>query len=963
MTRLAPQPGERIDRRQRLRFSFDGETVEGLEGDTIASALFAGGRRVFSRSFKYHRPRGLLCCSGACANCLVAVDGRPGVRACTEPARAGIRVEHLNAWPSLQRDALRAVDRFGGAFTPPGFYYKTMIRPRRLWPVFEWGLRRIAGLGRLAKQDERRWRTSYRRRHADVLIIGGGLAGLSAAIAAAQAGADVVLVDDGPRAGGRLLHEGGHERAAELAGAARGLGVEVLTEASALGYYDGLVAVWQGSVLHQIRARAHVAATGTIDQPLVFAGNDLPGVMTSDGARRLAALYAVRPGSRAVVATTGDRGLQAALALREAGVQLALVTDERAGSAAIPIAAELAELGVEVLAGATIIRADGDDRVERATIARIAADGRREPGSERTVDCDLVVVSGGSLPATSLLAQAGAAMAFEPASGQFLPGEMPAHVQSAGEIAGLHDDDAIELSGAIAGTSAAHAAGDGGDDGARARLADERAELERLRDGPGTSAVAPASCGATDQEGKAFVCLCEDVTDKDIAYAAAEGYDSIELSKRYTTVTMGPCQGRMCQLASIRAVGRHTNVDAQAVGQTTARPPWTPVPMGVLAGRPFEPAKRSSIHARHRALGANVMWAGDWRRPYDYGDPAREVRAVHDAAGIIDLSSLGKLLVQGPQAGELLDRLYPNRLSNLKVGRLRYGVLGSDAGRIKDDGTIFRLDERGFYVTTTSSGAGAVEEWFAWWLADWRLDAHITDVTQTLAAVNLAGPRARAILQRLTDLDCSPDAFGYLDGRRAHVAGIPALVLRIGFVGELGYEIHAPAAHGQALWDAIVAAGAEDGIEPFGMEPQRVLRLQKAHVIVGQDTDGESNPYSASMPWIVKLDKEGDFVGRWALEHAAEREQPQTLVGFRMPAGAGAPPHEGAAVVVDGASAGRVTSARHSERLGHAIGLAWVPAALSHAGARIEIADEGRSLSAEVVRGPFYDPDNERQRA
>ena len=955
MTRIAPQPGERIDRRQTLRFSFDGERAEGLQGDTIASALFAGGRRVFSRSFKYHRPRGLLCCSGACANCLVAVDGRPGVRACTEPLRSGMRVEHLNAWPSLERDVMRAVDKFGGPFMPPGFYYKTMIRPRRLWPVFEWGLRRIAGLGRLAKQDEREWRTSYRRRHADVLVIGGGLAGMSAALAAADLGADVVLVDDGPQAGGRLLHEGSHERAHELAGAVRERGVEMLAGASALGYYDGLVPVWQGSVLHQVRARAHVTATGTIDQPLVFVGNDMPGVMTSDGARRLATLYAVLPGSRAVVATTGDRGLHAALALHEAGVQIALVVDER--SAATPAATLLAGHGITVRTGCTVVRADGDDAVAQATIAQVGPDGRPLAGSERSVACDLVVVSGGSLPATSLLAQAGSEMAFDIPSGQFLAGQTPAHVQAAGEVAGVDGADAIELSGSIAGARAAHAAGFG-DEVSRAHADDMQSALTRLRAVPAAPAAAPSSCRSG--KGKAFVCLCEDVTDKDIAYSVAEGYDSIELAKRYTTVTMGPCQGRMCQLASIRAVALHTGVDARAVGQTTARPPWTPVPMGVLAGRPFQPAKRSSIHARHRALGANVMWAGDWRRPYDYGDPAGEVRAVHDAAGIIDLSSLGKLLVQGPQAGEFLDRLYPNRFSNLKPGRLRYGVLGSDAGRIMDDGTICRLDEHGFYVTTTSSGAGAVEEWFAWWLADWRLDVHLTDLTQTLAAVNLAGPQARAILERLTDLDCSADAFRYLDGRRAHVAGIPALVLRLGFVGELGYEIHAPAVHGPALWDAIVAAGAQDAIRPFGMEPQRVLRLEKAHVIVGQDTDSESNPYSASMSWIVKLDKEDDFVGRWALEHAAVREHRETLVGFRC--ADGAPPHEGAAIVVDGAPAGRVTSARFSERLGRAIGLAWVPTALAGDGTRITIVDEQLSFDAEVVIGAFYDPDGKRQR-
>ena len=327
----------------------------------------------------------------------------------------------------------------------------------------------------------------------------------------------------------------------------------------------------------------------------------------------------------------------------------------------------------------------------------------------------------------------------------------------------------------------------------------------------------------------------------------------------------------MCQLTAIRLMASETGQSLEQVGTTTARPPWHAVPMGVLAGRPFEPAKRSSIHGRHRDLGATIMWAGDWRRAYDYGDPRGEALAVHEAAGLIDVSTLGKLIVRGPDAGELLDRLYPNRLSNLKPGRIRYGVVTSDAGRIVDDGTVCRLDDDTFYVTTTSSGAGAMYEWFAWWLADWRLRVHLTDVTQGLGAVNLAGPRAREIMAAVTDLDCSPEAFTYLDAKRADVAGVPCLILRIGFVGEVGYELHFPAAHGEALWDALLDTGAEHGLRPFGLEPQRILRLQKLHILVGQDTDSESNPYAAAMPWIVKLDKEQDFIGRWALERFAER--------------------------------------------------------------------------------------------
>ena len=292
---------------------------------------------------------------------------------------------------------------------------------------------------------------------------------------------------------------------------------------------------------------------------------------------------------------------------------------------------------------------------------------------------------------------------------------------------------------------------------------------------------------------------------------------------------MGPSQGRFSQLASIRALGAHTGLTLDQVGMTTARPPWVSVPMGVLAGRPFEPAKRSAIHGRQREQNATVKWAGDWRRAYDYGDPEAEALAVHEHAGVIDVSTLGKLLVRGKDAGEILDRLYPNRFSNLKPGRIRYGVMTSDAGRIMDDGTICRLDDESFYVTTTSSGAGAIEEWFGWWLATWDLEARVTDVTQALCAINLAGPKAREILAGLTDLDVSPEGFTYLDGKRGKVAGVDALLLRIGFVGEVGYEIHFPAAYGEHVWDALVEAGAR----PFGLEPQRILRLQKQHIIVG----------------------------------------------------------------------------------------------------------------------------------
>jgi sarcosine oxidase subunit alpha len=918
MSRLPKQPGERIDRGRIVRFTFDGKPVEAFEGDTIGSALYAKGQRTFSRSFKYHRRRGLMCCAGQCPNCIVAVDGAPGVRACVEPVTEGMRVEHLNATPGLELDVMRATDLVGTRFTPPGFYYKTFIRPRRLWPLYEKVLRHAAGLGVLRKeQADREWRTEYRRRHADVLVVGGGIAGRAAAKTAAEAGADVVLVAE--------------DTLEPLAG------VETLDRACALAYFDGMVPVWQGDTLHQIRAKAHVFATGTIEQPLVFAGNDLPGVMLSGGAMRLLDRYAVRPGTRAVIATTSEWGLRAAARLHDAGVQIAAVADLRPTPG--PAAEELAGRGIEVLGGHTVIEARGSKQVTQAVLAPLGNDA-----AARTFDCDLLVVSGGAIPATSLLSQAGARTVYDEQSGVFVLAEpLPANVYAAGEVAGFEDAEAIARSGERAGRLAA---------GGRAYEADapppppERAP----------AAVPPPVAGAT--RGKCFACLCEDVTAKDIKLSIDEGYDSIELSKRYTTVTMGPCQGRMCQLASVRLMAKETGQRLQDVGTTTARPPYVSVPMGVLAGRPFQPAKRSAIHGRHRELKANIKWAGDWRRAYDYGDPQGEALAVHEAAGLIDVSTLGKLLVRGPDAGAFLDRLYPNRFSDLKPGRIRYGVISSDAGRIVDDGTIGRIDEDTYYVTTTSSGAGAVEEWFSWWLADWRMEVKLTDVTQGLAAVNLAGPKAREILAALTDLDCSADAFKYLDAKQAKVAGVSCLILRIGFVGEVGYEIHCAAAHGEHLWDALIEAGRPHGIKPFGLEPQRILRLQKMHILVGQDTDSESTPFGAAMPWIVKLDKEADFIGKWALEHYADEEPATRLVGFTL--GDGYVPTEGS-VIIDavGDPAGQVTSARFSPVLDRVIGMAWVPSRLARDGATVTISDQGRTVSANIQTRPFYDPEGE----
>jgi len=860
--RMEPRQGERIDRTKPVSFSFAGWKIDGFEGDTLGSAAFATGKRVFSRSFKYHRPRGLLCCSGHCPNCLMTVDSVPNVRVCTEPIRQGAVVEGQNVRWSLDFDFMSVTDKVGGPFTPVGFYYRTFIRPRRLWPLYEKFLRSAAGLGKLDEHagHSRRYDTEHRK--ARVLVVGGGEAGRTAALAAAATGPGVVLVDEDARLNALQLQ-----------------GVEVLAPARALGIWEGgLVPVDAGTVLYRFRAERIVVATGATEQPLVFPGNDLVGVMLPSAVRRLVRDFSIKPGNRAVVLAADDAGLEIVDDLSEAEVEIARMIDLRETRPR-----ELVAQG-------------GKGRVRRVLV------------DEESIDCDLVVASAGRQPAYSLLAQAGARIEFDSELGVFVPTELPSGVEAFGSVTG---------------------------------------------EGLGKIDPEPAYGG----KGKCFVCVCEDVTTKDMKRAIVEGFDSIELAKRYTTTTMGPCQGKLCHLPSIRLYAKENRMYEAAIGTTTARPPWAPVELGLLAGRDLTPTRRTSMHWSHAEAGATIQWAGPWKRPYAYGEkPEDEVRAVHESLGVIDVSTLGKLFVEGPEAVALLERLYPNRFGDMKRGRIRYGVLTSDGGRIMDDGTIARLADDLYYVTTTSTGADAVTAWFEWWNAVWGYEAEVVNVTGAIAAVNLAGPQSRDALQRLTEADVSAEAFKYLDAHEIDVAGVPTLALRIGFVGELGYELHFPSPAGEYLWGRLVAEGAR----PFGLEPQRVLRLEKGHVIVGQDTDSESNLYSSGMSWLPKLDKD-DFVGKYALEHLAQREEKERLVGFTMEEDV--LPAEGAQIVIEGFPAGRVTSARRSEAVGVVIGLAWVPTDRAASGTRVEIRVDRLLRGARVTHGAFFDTAGERMRS
>jgi sarcosine oxidase subunit alpha len=874
-----------------------------------------------------------------------------------------MEVQPQNAWPSLDHDVMALNEKIS-RFLPVGFYYKTFMKPQSLWPAYEHVLRAAAGLGTV---DPDTPHDAYDKQYlyADVVVLGGGPAGIAAATAARDAGVRVLLVDENEALGGHLRFSGQAPEGWPASAQERleGDGVRVLTETAVVGYYrDHWLSAVRHRRLYKIRAGAVVVATGAFETPPVFGGNDRPGVMLGTAVQRLLRMYGVAAGRRAVVVTGGDAGWEVAADLLAAGVEVAVVADERDGGQRPETAAtSLAAAGAELLSGFTIAEARGKKRVREAVLVPVGGNGSR-----RRVRCDLIAVSTASSPSAEVAYMAGARSRYDDERSEMRIDELPAGLFLAGRVAGRRGLEAERSHGSAAGQAAAAHATDGV---GRPTLRPD----DDATGGDADSASSSLVSAPGQRRDKRFVCFCEDVTDVDIDTAVAEGYDRIELLKRYTTVGMGPCQGRMCGLNSIRLCARATDSTVQETGRTTARPPVTPVSLGALAGQNMEPVQVSALHQWHLDRGARMMVAGLWLRPEHYGSATGEVQSVRQDVGIIDVSPLGKLRLTGPGVPALLERLYVNQWSDLRRGRVRYGILCNDEGIVLDDGVCARLGDDEWYVSTTSTGATGALEWMEWWRqSGWDDGVHITDLTETYAAFNLAGPRSREVLQKLTSRDLSKARFPFMRSRPTQVAGVDCLVLRIGFTGELSYEVHCPAGAGLHVWEALMEAGAEFSIRPFGIEAQRILRLEKGHLIVGQDTDALSDAISADAAWAVKLEKD-DFLGKRALTRISEQGPKQRLVGFRLTAAASGleegmqiverRTHSRAAAGLD--IIGWVSSCRVSPSLdGAVIGLCWLPTAVAEQpDTPFHIYVNGRLVEGRVHHGAFYDPDGHRLRS
>jgi sarcosine oxidase subunit alpha len=981
--------GGDIDRSRAVAFTFDGRTFAGRPGDTLASALLANGVRIVGRSFKYHRPRGIFTAGPEEPNALVRVGAgdraEPNTRTTMVELYDGLVARSQNCWPSLGFD-LWALNNLFGRLFPAGFYYKAFMAPAAAWPMYERLIRRAAGMGTHVPHPDP---DHYDRRfaHCDILIIGGGAAGLAAATITARAGADIILVDERDALGGHLRGE--RPPTAEIVTPyVRELAslpnVRLLPRTTAFGIYDhGTVALAERVTDHlgpsapaslprqrlwMVRAQEIIIATGAIERPLVFPDNDRPGIMLAAAARAYINRFAVTPGRRAVVFTNNSDAYRTALDAAAAGIDVAAIVDARPAPAGALVTAAR-DLGIAVRAGHAVIATKGGRALRAVAVAPIDHAGR-PTGAAAWLDCDLLAVSGGLTPSVHLHSHTGGTLEWDDTIAAFVPGATRQRTHACGAARGIFALADCLADGARAGAAAAEAIG------LHAPALDPPATVP---DEPWSIHPLWEVKPATKTHGKRFVDIQDDVTVDDLDLAVRENYRSIEHVKRYTTLGMGTDQGKTSNLNGLAIVAARRAEAIPAVGTTTFRPPYTPVTFGTLAGpdtgRHFEPIRRTPLHDWHAAHDAVFVEAGLWLRPRAYVrdgesfDAAwrREVLAVRRAAGICDVSTLGKIDIQGPDAAAFLDRVYCNGFARLAVGRCRYGLMLREDGIVLDDGTSTRIGERHYVMTTTTANAGKVMAHLEFLLqAVWpELKVHVASVTDQYGQIALAGPRSRDVLRRLVDIDMDNAALPFLASAATRIAGARVRLFRISYSGELAYEIAVPADHAAVVWEALLAAGHEFGLTPYGTEAMAAMRIEKGHV-AGAEINGQTTPVDLGLARLVAKGKH--FVGRRMPERPA-------LIDAVRPSLVGLVPVDGVTPIIAGSQLvddpharppvpmlGHVTSPTFSPTLGRPIALALITGGIARKGETVVAAAplHGSAVTARIVDPVFYDPAGER---
>ena len=998
------QSGGLIDRSRRIRFKFNGKDYSGHPGDSLAAALLAQGVRCFGRSFKYHRPRGVVGAGAEEPNALVQVGegalSTPNLRATQVELYEGLIARTVNGWPSLAFD-VGAINNRLSRLLPAGFYYKTFMWPRSAWMRYEHYIRRAAGLGHAPSLPDT---DHYDKRHVhcDVFIAGGGPAGLVAALGAARAGARVLLVDEQAQLGGSLLFspaviggQTGLDWVSELEAELRSFPqVTILSRSTVTGYYDhNFLVVNERRTDHigpsqasskrvrerlwRIRAKQVVIATGAIERPLVFDGNDTPGVMLASAVSTYIRRYAVAPGRSGAVFTNNDSGYQAALDMASAGMKVRALVDIRKNPGASVLAA-VSAYDIPVYRGCVVPSVQsGFQGLKRIELAKLSPGGEDILSHKGLIDCQVLAMSGGWSPAVHLHSQSGGRPCYDKAKACFVPGVSVQAECSVGACSGSFTLAACLKEGADAGIGAAAQSGwPGGYVDVPAVEEVAHAPLQPLWEVP---------AGALSGNGvKKFLDFQNDTTAADVKLAVREGYRSVEHVKRYTALGFGTDQGKLGNINGLAILAKTLGKSPGEVGTTTFRPNYTPVTFGAVAGRTlgeqlFDPIRKTAIHAWHVRRGASFENVGQWKRPWFYpreGEdmPAavnRECLAARNGVGVLDASTLGKIDIRGPDAVRFLNLLYTNNWDNLQPGRCRYGFMLGEDGMIMDDGVTTCLAPGHYLMTTTTGGAAAVLTWMERWLqTEWPdLKVYLTSVTDQWNVMSVAGPDARTVLQRAgCDLELDGDAFPFMSMQTGRVAGIPARVSRISFSGELAFEISVDANQGLALWEAIMVAGRDYDITPYGTESMHVLRAEKGYVIVGQDTDGSVTPVDLGMDWIVS--KKKDFIGKRSLGRSdTDRPNRKQLVGLKTQDPSRVLP-EGAQLVNSRQEAqpvpmiGHVSSSYFSANLGRSIALALVKGGLSRMGGTIYAhLMDGSVVPATICEPVFFDPENQRTKS